>query len=111
MDFILKTNHRPIVNKFHSHTLAQSPRHQRYFDFIAQMTNRVEHTSMPGAENPADVLSRISHEEKPLTAIVPNEPSLDYLRIALMQKLDPEIKLLRGGQSEKAASLQPIELA
>ena len=72
------------------------------------MTNRVEH--IPGAENPADVLSRISHEEKPLTAIVPDEPSLDYLQIALMQKLDPEIKLLRAGQSEKAASLQPIEV-
>ena len=72
------------------------------------MTNRVEH--MPGAENPADVLSRISQEEKPLTAIVPNEPSLDYLQIASMQKLDPKIKLLRGGQSEKAASLLPIEV-
>ena len=107
-DFILKTDHRPIVNKFHSHTLAQSPRQQRYFDFIAQMTNRVEH--IPGAENPADILSRIPHEEQPLSAIVPDEPSLDYLRIALMQKLDPEIELLRGGQSEKAASLQPIEV-
>ena len=72
------------------------------------MTNRVEHT--PGAENPADILSRIPHEEQPLRAIIPDEPSLDYLLIALMQKLDPEIELLRGGQSEKAASLQPIEV-
>ena len=107
-DYFLKTDHRPIVNKFHSHTLAQSPRQQRYFDFIAQMTNRVEH--ILGAENPADILSRIPHEEQPLSAIIPDEPSLDYLRIALMRKLDPEIELLRGGQSEKAASLQPIEV-
>ena len=27
-----------------------------------------------------------------------------------MQKLDPEIELLRGGQLKKAASLQPIEV-
>ena len=66
-DFILKTDHRPTVNKFYSHTLAQSPRQQRYFDFIAQMTNRVEH--IPSAENPADILSRISHEEQPLAPL------------------------------------------
>ena len=72
------------------------------------MTNRVEH--IPGAENPADILSRISHEKQPLSVIIPDEPSLDYLRIALMRKLDPEIELLRAGQSEEAASLQPIEV-
>ena len=27
-----------------------------------------------------------------------------------MQKLDPEIELLRGGQSERAASLQPLKV-
>ena len=72
------------------------------------MTNRVEH--IPSAENSVDISSRILHEEQPLGAIIPDEPSLDNLGIALMQKLDPEIELLRGGQSEKAASLQPIEV-
>ena len=41
LEFTLKTDHRPIVNKFYSNTLAASPRQQRYLDYIAQMTNKV----------------------------------------------------------------------
>ena len=63
-----------------------------------------------GCKKPGFILSRILNEEQPLSAIVPNEPSLHYLRIALMQKLNPEVKLLRCDQSKKAASLQPIEV-
>ena len=55
-EFILKTDHCPIVDKFRSNTLATSSRQQRYFDYIAQMTNKVQHVA--GVSNVADVLSR-----------------------------------------------------
>ena len=42
-EFILKTDHFPIVGKFHSNTLAIYPHQQRIFDYIAQMINKEQH--------------------------------------------------------------------
>ena len=111
-EFILKTDHCPIVDKFRSNTLATSPRQQRYFDYIAQMTNKVQHVA--GVSNVADALSRPpEHTESDINAILPEEPSLDYLRIAISQRGDPEIERLRQGESIAAPSLRvtPVLLA
>jgi len=105
-DFTLKTDHKPIVTKFHSNTLAASPRQQRYFDYIAQMTNQVEHVS--GKSNVADIFSRIS--QPLINAILPNEPHLDYLRIALAQRNDSFLEQLRKGDKCITTSLKPIQV-
>ena len=69
-EFILKTHHRSIVDKFRSNTLATSPRQQRYFDYIAQMTNKVQHVA--GISNVADALScPPEHTESDINAILP----------------------------------------
>ena len=80
-EFIFKPDHRPIVDKFRSNTLATFPRQQRYFDYIAQMTNKVRH--LAGVSNVADALfSPPEYFESDINAILPEQPSLDYLQIA-----------------------------
>ena len=54
-DFTLCTDHRPIVTKFYSTTRVASPRQERFFDFISQMTNKLKHVS--GKENVVDPLA------------------------------------------------------
>ena len=97
-EFILKTDHRPIIDKFGSNTLATSSRQQRYFDYIAQMTSKVQHVA--GFSNVADALSRFPERtELDINAILLKESSLDYLRIAISERGDPEIKRLGLGES------------
>ena len=48
------------------------------------MTNKVQHVA--GVSNVANALSRPpEHTESDINAILPEEPSLDYLRIAISQ--------------------------
>ena len=62
------------------------------------MANKVQH--LVGNFNVADALSRPpEHIESDIDAIVPKEPSLNYLRIAISQRGDPEIKRLHQGES------------
>ena len=51
--------------------------------------------------------------ESDINAILPEEPSQDYLRIAISQRGDPEIERLRQGESIDAPSLKvtPVLLA
>ena len=93
------------MDKFRSNTLATSLRQQRYFGYIAQMTNKVLHVAE--VSNVADALSRPpEHTESDINAILPEEPSLDYLSIAISQRGDPEIERLRQGESINAPSLK-----
>ena len=49
-----------------------------------------------GVSNVADALSRPpEHTKSDINAILPEEPSLDYLQIAISHRGDPEIKRLR----------------
>ena len=76
------------------------------------MTNKVQQVA--GVSNVADVLSLPpEHTESDINTILPEEPSLDYLRIAISQRGDPEIERLRQGESIDAPSLEvnPILLA
>ena len=69
---------------------------------------------MPGVSNVADALSRPpKHTESDISAILPEEPSQDYLRIAIFQRGDREIERLRQGESIDAPSLKvtPLLLA
>ena len=78
-DFNLCTDHRPIVTKFYSTTRVASPRQERFFDFISQMTNKLKHAS--GKENVADILSRPA-DPPLLNSIFPNSAGIDYLKMA-----------------------------
>ena len=55
------------------------------------MTNKVQQVA--GVSNVADSLSRPpKHTESDINALLPEEPSLDYLRIARSQRGDPRSK-------------------
>ena len=76
------------------------------------MTNKVQHVE--GVSNVADALSRPSeHTEPDINAILSEEPSLDYLQIAISQRGDPEIERFSQGESIDAPSLKvtPVLLA
>ena len=89
-EFILKTDYLPILDKFCSNTLPTSPRRKRYFDYIAQLTNKGQ--NVVGVFNVADALSSpTKHNESDVNAILPGEPILYCLRIAISQRGNPEI--------------------
>ena len=106
-DFLLNTDHKPIVKKFQRNSPAASPRQARFIDYILQFTSRVEHVS--GPENVADALSRLP-EPPLLNLITPSSAPLDYLQLAVAQRTDLEITDLRRNNS-KALVLKDIPLA
>ena len=91
-DFTLRSDHKPLVHKFHSSTLSSSPRRQRYLDYIAQFTNKFDYVK--GEFNVADNVSRPTEDPSNVNAVLPKEERLDYLAIARAQYSDPEINLL-----------------
>ena len=91
-DFILCTDHRPIVTKFYSITRVASPRQERFFDFISQMTNKLKHVS--GKENVADVLNRPA-DPPLLNSILPNSAGIDYLKVAEEQQSNLDLQNLK----------------
>ena len=90
-DFVLKTDHKPIVSRFGKSFENLTPRQRRYFDYIAQMTNKVEYVA--GKNNVADVVSR-PRSPADLNAVFPSQP-IDYLALATEQERDPELQKLR----------------
>ena len=96
-DFVLRTDHRPIVAKFYSNTRASSPRQERFFDFISQMTNRVEYVK--GERNVADLFSRpVVSAHSDLNSILPDPESfvVDYMEMATEQHNDQEVQNLKN---------------
>ena len=95
-DFVLRTDHRPIVTKFYSETRAASPRQERFFDFISQMTNRVEHVK--GIENVADLFSRPVPMHPDLSSVLPHPENsgIDYVEMATKQRDDSDIQRLKN---------------
>ena len=95
---IFKTDHRPIVDKFCCNTSATSLHQKRYFDYIAQRTNKVQHVE--GIFNVADTLSRLpKRSESDIHTILPEEPSLNYPYIAISLRGESEIERLCQGES------------
>ena len=89
-DFTLLTDHRPIVSKFYGSTRAASPRQERFFDFISQMTNKIKHVE--GSNNVADLFSRPIEPE--INSILPRPNGIDYLEMAHQQRLDAPLQQL-----------------
>ena len=95
-DFVLRTDHKPIVTKFHCDSLAASPRQARFIDYIAQFTNRVEHVS--GNANIADALSR-PYGSPQINSILSQVAAIDYLELEMQQCFDPEIVEMRNSNT------------
>ena len=91
----MRTDHRPIVTKFYSNTRAASPRQELFFDFISQMTNKVEHVDEK--ENVADIFSCPISPHPHLNAILPSPGAtgIDYIKIAAEQRNDSMLESLR----------------
>ena len=96
-DLVLRTDHRPIVAKFYSNTRASSPRQERFFDFISQMTNRVEYVK--GERNVADLFSRpVVSAHSDLNSILPNPERfvIDYMEMTTEQHKNEEAQNLKN---------------
>ena len=95
----LTPDYRPIVAKFYSNTRASSPRQERFFDFISQMTNRVEYVK--GERNVADLFSRpvvSAHSDLNSTLPDPERFVIDYMEMATEQHNDQEDQNLKKQQ-------------
>lgn len=84
-EFILVTDHKPLIYAFSQRSDKCSPRQRRQLDFISQFTTNIQH--IKGADNiTADTLSRIC-------AIAMPNP-INYIEIAESQSNDPELREL-----------------
>ena len=94
--FVLRTDDKPIVTKFHCDSLAASPRQARFIDYIVQFTNRVEYIS--GNADVANALSRPNGSPQ-INSILPQVAAIDYLELAMQQRFDPEIEEMRNSNT------------
>lgn len=94
--FLIRTDHKPLVYAFKQKLDKASPRQIRQLDFIAQFSTDIEHIS--GNQNVvADFLSRIESVSMPIIV------SLEEL--AEFQKEDDELKSLLTNSSLKLQKL------
>lgn len=84
-EFVVFTDHKPLIYMFNHKTDQVSPRRIRHMSFIGQFTTDIRHIS--GMENVvADTLSRISTIDFPST--------VDFVALAQAQSDDAELKQL-----------------
>lgn len=87
-NFIIYTDHKPIVFAFHSRKENCSPRQFRHLDFIGQFTTDIRHIA--GKDNVvADTLSRVEEISQPI----------DLTALANAQLSDPELQQLLCGDT------------
>lgn len=96
-EFVIKTDHKPLIYAFAQKPEKASPRQLRQLDYISQFSTKI--TYVKGEENVvADALSRVETIEMPTV--------LNALTIKEAQQQDEELHgLLRGSTSLK---LQPM---
>lgn len=96
-NFVVYTDHKPLIFAFHSRKNNCSPRQFRHLDFISQFTSDIRHIS--GKDNVvADTLSRIEEITQPVNAET----------IALAQLEDSELKSLLD--SETSLHLKQVKI-
>ncbi|CAH2083764.1 unnamed protein product [Euphydryas editha] len=97
-NFIIYTDHKPIVFAFHTRKENCSPRQFRHLDFIAQFTTDIRHIS--GKDNVvADTLSRVEEISQPI----------DMTALANAQLSDPELQQLLSG-NDSSLRLRKVKL-
>ena len=89
-EFIILTDHKPIIHAFSQRQDKASPRQRRQLDYIAQFCTQIFH--LKGEENPvADALSRIEAIDMPT--------AWDSAILAQAQVQDDELKQIRTNSS------------
>ena len=92
-EITIKTDHKPLIQKFYSNIRFLTPRQERQFNFISQFTNKLEHIS--GKLNfVADALSRPATLAQ-VHALVPPSSGINYKDLVMVQSRDPDISQLR----------------
>lgn len=98
-EFVIATDHRPLVYAFMQRADKASPRQARQLSFIAQFSTRIEY--IPGVENMvADPLSRVGAIRLPV--------EIELNELADLQNGDAELKSLRES-SEFSKSWKQIQ--
>lgn len=98
-DFVVVTDHKPLIYAFMQRADKASPRQVRQLSFIAQYTTRIEY--LPGAENVvADPLSRIEAIRLPC--------DIELNELAAAQDCDDELKKIRASK-EVPCSMKQIQ--
>ncbi|MBM6549335.1 hypothetical protein H7673_10785 [Streptococcus dysgalactiae subsp. equisimilis] len=87
-EFMVYTDHQPLVYAIRSALGRYSPREIRHLDFVSHFTADIRHVS--GAHNlAADALSRVNSTSAPKTT------TIDLTDFAAAQTADPEVVQLR----------------
>ena len=107
-DFVLRTDHKPIVCHFHNTSSSSTPRHHWHFDYIAQMTNRVEYVK--GESKVADLPSRPIVQPQ-LSDILPTmSATINFLELAKAQTNDSDLMELLS-KNTTSLVLKQVSLA
>lgn len=93
-EFLVNTDHKPLIYAFKQSSDKASPRQLRHLDYIGQFTTDIRYIA--GSENiTADFLSRIN--------VINSRSDINFEKLAAEQKIDDEIKTLV--ESTKRSSL------
>ncbi|XP_033229753.1 uncharacterized protein LOC117181302 [Belonocnema kinseyi] len=96
-DFIIYTDHKPLIFAFKQKSEKSSPRQARHLDYIGQFSTDIRHVSEKN-NVVADALSRVEMVEE----------ILDYHKLADTQKGDKELQALL--QSSSALQLKLVQI-
>ena len=97
-EFIVFTDHKPLIYALHAVSDRYSPREARNLDYVAQFTTDIRHLS--GSLNPvADALSRVN------TIFDPIIPTINLSAIAAAQQEDADIERIRHYTSLQVQSV------
>ncbi|MBM6549262.1 reverse transcriptase domain-containing protein [Streptococcus dysgalactiae] len=100
-DFMVFTDHKPLVYALRSASDRYSPREIRHLDYVSQFTADIRHVS--GANNPvADALSRVHS----LNAT--HDTGIDLNALAAAHRTDTKVEQLRTSSSLR---LEPVALS
>ena len=98
-DFLIVTDHKPLIHAFQQRLDKASPRQRRQLSFISQYSTRLEY--IPGVNNVVvDAWSRVETIRLPL--------EFDLVELARLQKDDPELAQLRES-SDHSLNLKCIK--
>ncbi|GBM86896.1 hypothetical protein AVEN_207405-1 [Araneus ventricosus] len=98
LEFIVFTDHKPLVFLFHKSGDKYSPRQQRHSEYISQFTTAIQYV-VGDANVVADALFRISDI---------SVPDVDFRQMALAQITDEELQTLLKSNTGLKLQLLPI---
>lgn len=102
-DFIIYTDHKPLLSMFNKKFEQCTPRQLRHIDFIGQFSTNIQHVL--GENNIiADMLSRIKSPE------ISEIQSIDYKKLETEQKTDIQLKSLLSNETKTSLKLELVNI-